>query len=216
MKRQVFFAAICLLLSHTGFTQGSTLYLEFYGNGMLHRGVLMVDAQGRGQCRIAFQSQQGIVTVDQQVQQMAAQQSGYYYPSQPQQQDIVFACASPTLANIGQYAQGYAPDNFYLLANGQMVNCDANGGRCPVNYRPIQSQQELQAILQSLGGNATPSYPSTPSCPTGGRTYPQPQQPAPPNYPTPSTTPQPVPTPPTSSTKPKGPKYPTKPGGLGN
>lgn len=209
MKRQIFFFAICVLFGFPGFAQGGAIYLEFYGNGVMHRGVLMVDGQGRGQCRIAFQSQQGILTVDQLVQQRAVSpQPGYYYPSQPQPQDIVFACASPTLANTGQYAQSYAPDNFYLFANGQMVNCDANGGRCPVNYRPIQSQQELQAILQSLGGNNFPSYP------TGGRTYPQ--QPAPPTYPTPGTTAQPIPSPPTSATKPKGPKYPTKSGGLGN
>lgn len=196
MKLKTFFTATCLLFSFPGFSQGGAIYLEFYGNGMLHRGVLMIDAQGRGQCRIAYQSQQGIVMVDQQVQQMAVPtQPGYYYPSQPQQQNTVFACASPTLASTGQYAPDYAPDNFYLQANGQMVNCDAKGGRCPVNYRPIQSQQELQTILQSLGGNAAPPYPTGPGA-----------------YPTPTPT-QPAPTEPSNTPKPKGPKYPTKSGG---
>lgn len=209
MKRNSFAIAICLLLSITGFAQGGTCYLEFYGNGILHRGVLKVDAQGRGQCRIAYQSNQGVVVVDQQVHPMPVQQQqSYYYPTQPNaNQGVIFACTSPVFANSGQYAQGYAPDNFYLFPNGQMVNCDANGGRCPVNYRPINSEQELQILLQSLGGGITPAYP------TGNGNYPTP---APPHQTGPSNGGTQT-VPPTATPKRKGPNYnKSQGGGLGN
>ncbi len=206
MKLKSFFFAICLLFSGITFAQGGACYIEFYGNSIMHRGVIIMDAQGRGQCRIAMQTSQGVATIDQQVQQIAMQQPqqpSYYHPSQStQNQGFILACSAPTLTGTGQYAQGYSPDNFYFFPNGQVVNCDASGGRCAVNFRPIQSQQELQQILQSLGGGS-----STPSYPTGGGTYPTSPQ-----------TPSNQPIAPSQPTKPgSGPKYPTKPGGgMGN
>lgn len=177
MKKNLIWT-IALLLCGMAATAQTALYIEFVGDGIPHRGVIQLDAQGRGWCRIAFGSNGTNVLVDQQVQMQPLQGTPAYAPSfwgggqqQQQSQGFVMACANPVYPG-GQPAAGYNADNFFVMqVNGgvQMINRDASGRSCAVNFRPIQTQQELQSLLQSLEGRCVQQTTTTPSSgtPTG-------------------------------------------------